>query len=209
MGSSSYDEFVEQVRFHFPDREYYKYARLGFATPSGRVELVSSTLEELGYPSMPTYIGPVENEIDNPEVAEEYPLVLTTGGGFMPFHHSEHFQILELRFLRHAPLMQINPQTAQKLGIKDGEWVWIETRRGRIKQKAELTQAIDPRVIVVQRGWWYPERDVVEPELAGCMESNPNVLTSTADEHCDPMSGTWANRGLLCKVYKVNGKVGQ
>jgi hypothetical protein len=41
------------------------------------------------------------------------------------------------------------------------------------------------------------------------MESNANVLTSTADEHCDPMSGTWANRGLLCKVYKVNGKDGQ
>jgi hypothetical protein len=44
--------------------------------------------------------------------------------------------------------------------------------------------------------------------LAGCLESNPNVLTSTADEHCDPMGGSWANRGLLCKVYKVNGKDG-
>ncbi len=105
--------------------------------------------------------------------------------------------------------MQINPDTAVKLGIQQDDWVWIETRRGRIKQKAELTQAIDPRVIVVQRGWWYPEREAVEPELAGCLESNANVLTSTADEHCDPMSGTWANRGLLCRVYKVIGKDGQ
>lgn len=205
---SSYDEFVERYRFHFPEREYYKYGRLGFATPSGRVELVSSTLAELGYPSMPTYTGPAENEMDDPEVAEKYPLVLTTGGGFMPFHHSEHFQIKELRFLRHAPYMQINPATAQKLGIQEDDWVWIETRRGRIQQKAELTQAIDPRVVYVQRGWWYPERPVVEPELAGCMESNPNVLTSTADEHCDPLGGSWANRGLLCRVYKVDGKDG-
>ena len=208
-GVSSYDEFVERHRFHFPPREYYKYGRVGFATPSGRIELVSSTLAELGYPAMPTYVGPSENEVDNPDVAKEYPLVLTTGGGFMPYHHSEHFQIKELRFLRHAPYMQINPATASKLGIQEDDWVWIETRRGRIKQKAELTEAVHPRVVVAQRGWWYPEREVVEPDLAGCLESNANVLTSTADEHCDPMGGSWANRGLLCRVYKVNGKDGQ
>jgi len=204
----SYDEFVERYRFHFPEREYYKYARLGFATPSRRVELVSSTLAELGYPAMPTYVPPAENEQDDPEVAAEYPLVLTSAGGVMPFHHSEHFQIKELRFLRHAPHVQINPQTAKEHGIQDGDWVWIETRRGRIKQKAEVTQAVHPRVIATQRGWWYPERKAVEPELAGCLESNGNVLTSTADEHCDPMGGSWANRGLLCKIYKVNGKDG-
>ncbi len=210
-GVGSYDEFVEQVRYHFPEREYYKYARNGFATPSRRVELYSSLLEELGYAPMPTYIGPAENEVDDPELAEQYPLVLIAGGGFMPYYHSEHFQIEELRFLRHEPYMQINPQTAAELGIQEGDWVWIETRRGRIKQKANLTQAVHPRVVVTQRGWWYPEREAQEPELGGCLELNANVLTSSAEEHCDPMGGSWANRGLLCKVYKTeekNGKVG-
>jgi thiosulfate reductase / polysulfide reductase chain A len=209
---SSYDEFVEKVFYHFPEREYYKYGRIGFATPSRRVELVSSTLAELGYPSMPTYIGPPENEIDDPELAEKFPLVLTTGSGFMPYHHSEHFQIKELRFLRHDPYMDINPATAAELGIQEGDWVWIETQRGRIKQRANLTQAIHPRVIVTQRGWWYPEREAREPELGGCLESNTNVLTSVADEDCDPIGGSWANKGLLCRVYKVvegtNGKDG-
>ncbi|MBI9046860.1 MAG: molybdopterin-dependent oxidoreductase [Anaerolineaceae bacterium] len=199
----SYDDFVERYRFHFPEREYYKYARLGFATPSGRVELVSSTLAELGYPSMPTYIAPVENEIDDPELAKEYPLVLTSRGGTMPYHHSEHFQIKPIRYLSHEPYVQINSDTAKDIGIEEGDWVWIETKRGRIKQKAELTQAVHPKVIATQRGWWFPEREVVEPDLAGCLESNGNVLTSTAHEDCEPMSGSWANRGLLCKVYKV------
>ena len=128
----------------------------------------------------------------------------------MPYYHSEHFQIKELRFLRHEPYVQINPQTAAELGIKEGDWVWIETRRGRIKQKADLTQAIHPKVVVTQRGWWYPEREAKEPELGGCLESNTNVLTAASDEYCDPIGGSWANRGLLCKVYKVNetnGKV--
>ena len=204
-GVESYDDFVVGIRFHFPEREYSKYLRQGFATPSGKVELYSSVLKDLGYPPLPEYVGPTENEVDDPELAKEFPLVLTTGGGFMPFHHSEHFQIKELRFLCHEPYMDINPATAAELGIKEGDWVWIETRRGRIKQKANLTQGVHPRVIVTQRGWWYPERDMRDPEFGGFLESNTNVLTSTSDEHCDPISGTWANRGLLCKVYKVNG----
>ncbi len=206
---ASYDEFVEHHRYHFPEREYYKYGRIGFATPSGRVELYSSTLKELGYPPMPEYVGPTENETDQPEVAEKYPLVLTTGGGFMPYHHSEHFQIKELRFLRHEPYMDINPATAAELNIQDGDWVWIETRRGKIKQKANLTQAVHPKVIVTQRGWWYPERSASEPELGGCLESNTNVLTSASDQDCDPIGGSWANRGLLCRVYKVKNSDGK
>ncbi len=206
---SSYDEFVEKHRFHFPEREYYKYGRVGFATPSRRIELVSSTLQELGYPAMPTYVAPVENEVDDPDLAREFPLVLTSGSGVMPFHHSEHFQIKELRFLKHEPYVDINPQTAKELGISMGDWVWIETKRGRIKQKANLTQAVHPRVVVTQRGWWYPEREATEPELGGCTESNANVLTDVSDEACDPLGGSWANRGLLCRVYKVDSEVGR
>jgi thiosulfate reductase/polysulfide reductase chain A len=205
----NYDEFVEMVRYHFPEREYYKYERIGFATPSRKIELYSSVLEELGYPPLPAYSGPQENETDHPELAEQYPLVLTTGGGFMPYHHSEHFQIRELRFLRHEPYVEINPATAAELSIKDGDWVWIETPAGRIRQRANLTQAVAPRVIVTQRGWWYPERDAYEPELGGCLEANTNVLTNTDDEHCDPLGGSWANRGLLCRVYKAEATDGK
>ncbi|MEM5818228.1 MAG: molybdopterin dinucleotide binding domain-containing protein, partial [Desulfitobacterium hafniense] len=204
-GVESYDEFVEYYRFHFPEREYFKYKEKGgFGTPSGKVEIYSSVLEELGYPPLPPYIAPVENEVDHPELAQEYPLILTTGAGVMPFHHSEHFNIKELRFIRHEPHMEINPDTAAEHGIQEGDWVWVETRRGRIKQKASLTEGIRPGTVFTERGWWYPERDLRNPELGGCLESNTNVLTSTADEDCDPLSGSWANRGLLCKVYKVS-----
>ncbi|MEG2458394.1 MAG: molybdopterin-dependent oxidoreductase [Raoultibacter sp.] len=200
----NYDEFVENYRMYYPPLRYYKYGDNGFNTPSRRVELKSSILEELGYPALPTYIGCAENETDNPELAEEFPLVLTTGGGFMPYHHSEQFQIESVRYLYHDPYFSINPQKASELGIKEGDWCWIETRRGRIKQRASVEPAVAERVIYAQRGWWYPERGVGDPEEPfGCLESNVNVLTSVDDEHCDPIGGSWANRGLLCKVYKV------
>ncbi|NLG09915.1 MAG: molybdopterin-dependent oxidoreductase [Coriobacteriaceae bacterium] len=200
---NSYDEFVEKYRFYYPPLHYYKYGNNGFCTPSRRVELKSSILEELGYPSLPTWIGPAENEIDDPELAEEYPLVLTTGGGFMPYHHSEQFNISPLRFLRHDPYFTINPIKAKELHIKDGDWCWIETRRGRMKQRANVEPSVHEKVIYAQRGWWYPENGPEGDAPYGCLESNVNMLSSVDDEHCDPIGGSWANRGLLCKVYKV------
>lgn len=201
---SSYDEFVETYRMYFPPQRFYKYGDAGFCTPSRRVELKSSILEQLGYPSLPTYIGCAENEIDDAELAEEYPVVLTTGGGFMPYHHSEQFQIKSLRYLYPDPYFSINPALAEKLGIEEGDWCWIETRRGRIKQRASVESLTDPRVVFVPRGWWFPERGAAEdPEAPfGCLESNVNVLTSVDDDHCDPIGGSWANRGLMCKIYK-------
>lgn len=203
---SSWDEFVENIRMYYPPLHQNKFiTNGGFWTPSGKVECNSSILRELGYPGMPTYLGCSENEIDDPEVAAEYPIVLTTGGGFMPYHHSEHFNMPEIRYLSPDPYFSINPELAEKLGIKQGDWCWIETRRGRIKMRADVEPVCDPRVVFAPRGWWFPERDGSADldNPFGCLESNVNVLTSVDDEHCDPMGGSWANRGLMCKVYKV------
>lgn len=201
--TESYDEFVEEVGFYFPAPDFDRTREEGFPTRTGRVELYSTVLEELGYPPLPQYCGPAENEIDNPELAEKFPLVLSAAGGFMPFHHSEEFNIKELRYIRPDPFMDINPTTAVALGITDGDWCWIETQRGRIRQRANVTQAVHEKVIFVQRGWWYPERDnPLDKDPFGVLESNANVLTATDESQCDPISGTWANRGLLCRVYK-------
>ena len=200
---TSYDDFVERFRMYYPPLQQAKHLKRGyFCTASGKVELKSSVLEELGLPGLPVYLEPSENETEHPEVAEEFPLVLTTGGGFMPYCHSEHFNNPIFRFVIPDPHFTIHPDTAKKLGIKANDWCWIETRRGRIKQRANVEPSLDPRVIYTQRGWWFPERSHEGFQPFGCMESNTNMLTSVDDEDCCPMTGCWANRGLLCKVYK-------
>ena len=203
-GVESYNDFVDYYRMYYPPLHQNKFKANGFWTPSGKVECNSTILRELGYPGMPTYIGCIENEIDTPEIAEEYPIVLTTGGGFMPYHHSEHFQMQGIRYLYPDPYFSINPELAEKLNIAYGDWCWIETRRGRIKMRANVEPEVHPNVVFAPRGWWFPERDGSADldNPFGCLESNVNVLTSVDDEHCDPMGGSWANRGLMCKVYK-------
>ncbi len=189
----------------FPDGfETKPYEKTGFPTPSGKVELYSSTLEKLDYDPMPYYEEPPESPLRLPEVAKEYPLILNTGGNYRPMYHSEFMQWgIGAREKHPDPLMDIHPDTARNLGIKDGDWAWIETRRGRIKQKARYNDGILPNVINCQASWWFPENPANEPELSGVWESNANVLTLDDPEFCDELSGGWCNRALLCKVYKV------
>ena len=190
----NWDEFVDVFRMYYPPLHQNKYVTNGgFWTPTGKVECNSTILRELGYVGMPTYIGTIENPIDTPELLDEYPIVLTTGGGFMPYHHSEHFNMPNIRYLYPDPYFFINPELAEKLGIEQGDWCWIETRRGRIKMRADVEPIVDPRVVMAPRGWWFPERDGSADldNPFGCLESNVNVLTSVDDEHCDPMGGSW------------------
>jgi anaerobic selenocysteine-containing dehydrogenase len=185
-------------------KELQRYKKEGFATSTGKIELYSKTLEDLGYDPLPQYCEPAESPYSCPDLAKEYPLILTTGGRHQPFYHSEHRQVESMRKMHPHPIMQIHPDTAKDLGIEDGDWAWLESPRGRIKQKCQVFEGIDPRVVHAQHGWWFPEEDGAEPSLHGVWKSNINVLTNDDPDVCNRISGGWPLRGLLCKVYKVN-----
>ena len=99
------------------------------------------------------------------------------------------------------PLLKINAGTAGKSGIQEGDWVFIETRRGRIKQKAHLVDWLDPRVVDVDYGWWYPEASATNQYE--WQKSNINVLLDNKPPFNREM-GSPSMRGVCCKVYKAN-----
>ncbi|MBC8492596.1 MAG: molybdopterin-dependent oxidoreductase [Chloroflexi bacterium] len=179
--------------------QYRKYEKDGFNTPSKKVEIYSSIMETLGYDPLPYYQESPESPISTPELAKEYPLVLTTGAKIPVFFHSEFRQIPRLRKKHPDPLVEIHPDTAKKLHIEDDDWVFIESPRGKIKQKAKLTNGIDPRVVHVEHAWWFPEKPGPEH---GCWESNATLLTNNGPPY-DPALGTYQLRALLCRVSKT------
>lgn len=63
--------------------------KTGFPTPSGKIELYSTVLEKLGHDHLPHYEEPPESPVDKPELARKFPLILNTGGRFMPMHNSD------------------------------------------------------------------------------------------------------------------------
>jgi len=170
-----------------------------FDTPSGKVELYSDRLAEWGFDPIPVYYEPPETPYSAPVLAKEYPLILTSAKS-IAFTHSCDRQIKSLRRTHAEPITSIHPETAAKLGIKDNDWIHIETKRGRIKQKAALSSKLDPRVVIVEFGWWFPEKGV--RELFGWAEANINILTDNAPPHNREMGSTNL-RGILCKVYKA------
>jgi anaerobic selenocysteine-containing dehydrogenase len=194
----TFEELVKRGFYVMP-MKYRKYEEKGFRTPTGKIELYSTRFEQMGYAPLPSYVEPPESPLSTPEVAKEFPLVLTTGARIPFFFNSEHRQLPHVRKARREPRAEIHPDTAARHGIADGEWMWIETRRGRIRQRASFTPGLDPQVVQAEHGWWFPEE--AAPEY-GVWKSNVNVLTDSGPPY-DPQMGTYQLRGLLCRVSRV------
>ena len=203
-GYKSYEEFIAKQRVIVGRQEYRKYEKYPFATPSGKVELYSTMLEQLGYDPLPGYEEPAESPVSTPELAREYPFILITGGKIRPFYHSEFRQIRSARKKHPDPLVQLHPDTARELGITGGDWVVIETPVGSIRQRALLDTGIHPRVVHAEHGWWFPEDPAPEPSLYGVWKSNINAVLDDHPDKCDPVCGSWPCRAVLCKIYKYN-----
>lgn len=182
-----------------PARSYYNYkSRGGFNTPSGKYELYSLELEQNGGSPLPFYKEPPVNPITRPDLTDEYPFILTTGGRSQQYFISNNRQIRSLRRQYPFPLVKMHPKAAESVGLKDGDWAYIETSRGRITQKVKLEEGMDERVINADFAWWYPEAGA--PNY-GWDESNANVLTVSHSGR-DEYMGSYQLRGLLCKIYK-------
>ncbi|MHA2307767.1 MAG: formate dehydrogenase subunit alpha [Candidatus Heimdallarchaeaceae archaeon] len=79
---------------------------------------------------------------------KEYPLILTTGRSLYHFHTGEMTRRVEgLHERKPIERSQINVKDAQKLGIKEGDEIFIESRRGKISTVANVTDRIQEGVV--------------------------------------------------------------
>jgi len=179
------------------EMNYRKYLEKGFSTSTGKVELYSATLEKWGRDPLPKYTEIPESPISRPDLLEKYPYILNTGLRTPVFFHSEHRMIPWLREIRPDPIVEIHPETAQKHAIQEGQWTYIESPRGRVRQRVKLNDGIDPRVIVAEHGWWFPE---IRDPGHGWDISNVNILTDNSHESMDPVMGATNLRVLLCTI---------
>ncbi|HJN85757.1 MAG: molybdopterin-dependent oxidoreductase [Dehalococcoidia bacterium] len=210
-------EELSREQFMWPDKAdkslpYHRYTKgelradgnPGFNTPSGKVELYSSLMEQWGHDPLPVFVEPAMSPYSAPELAEEYPLILTTGGRTIAFFHSEHRQIRSLRQIHPYPEVMVHPGTAGPLGIQDGDWVWVENHLGRCKRKVSVTNLIHPRVVAASHGWWFPEKGA--DEWFGVWDANLNLLIPHNTQSSHGFGGG-QYKALLCKLYKADGGI--
>jgi anaerobic selenocysteine-containing dehydrogenase/thioredoxin reductase len=202
----TYDELLQKpnATLTFPrSYERYRTSTPPFSTPTGKVELYSKIFEAMGVDPLPVFQEPPESPVRTPDLFKKFPFIYTHYRihGYM---HSEGRQIKRQRQLTPEPHLQINSERATRLGIAEGDWVYLETPKsegkGRLKFRAQLVAEMHPDVVAGPHAWWFPEKP--RPEY-GCFDSNINALV-TLDPPYDPVVGVPQVRAILCRVWKAD-----
>jgi anaerobic selenocysteine-containing dehydrogenase len=171
--------------FFYQPKASRRYEIQGFKTPSGKVEIFSKKLEDLGLDPIPQYIDPDESSKFTDEDKKEYPLILTNSR-VKVYLHSQHRNIPSLSVKCPEPKIEINTNTARKLGINDNDEVVVESPIGSIKIKAHTTLNVHPKVVSMPIGW---------------SQANVNILTDHLNR--DPISGFPAFKFQRCKIKSL------
>ncbi len=188
-----------------PPREYRRYAQLFKNLPHGKVQCYNELIggkpdaDETGtLPYMPEYKGPPEGIAQTPDLAKEYPLIFSDVHAYRLDQHSSYTGLPYLRELQPYPWVKINPETAKKYGIGNGEWMKVESPHGWVKMVAEYFEGIPPDVLMSKRGWWQKCDELGLPGYS-CLDggSEVNVLYNGDREKFDKCSCQMAKQTLV------------
>jgi anaerobic selenocysteine-containing dehydrogenase len=197
------------IAYPMKPMEYEKYAKI-FSTkssrlsgapylPQGKVAVYNTTFAEHGFSPLPCWREPPESIAGTPKLAKKYPLV------FSDFHTCKVYNASWLRnipYLREVlpyPTLQIHPQTASARGIKDGDWVLVESPHGTMKVKAEITPGIRPDTVMALHGWWQGCGELGlpgYPVLDGGANTN-NLYSVDPEKAYDPLITAMSSQTLV------------
>ncbi|MCI0485384.1 MAG: molybdopterin oxidoreductase family protein [Blastocatellia bacterium] len=124
------------------------------------------------------------------DVDEDYPIILTTGRVVSQFlSGTQTRRIGPLVDQYPEPLVEMHPHLAERLGIADGDWTTIESRRGDCTLRAHVVSTIRPDTVFIPYHW------------AG--RKSANQLTISAQ---DPISKIPEYKVCAVRVKRRNGE---
>ena len=174
------------------------------ATPSGRIELYSSTIDALGYddcPPHPSWLEPVEWL--GSDRAAQFPLHLIANQPTPRLHgqldaagHSQASKVAGREPIR------IHPDDARARGISDGDVVRVFNERGACLAGAIVTDEVRPSVVNLSTGAWF---DPIDPsaDVTTCAHGNPNVLTT--DRGTSKLAQGCTGQHVLVQIERFEG----
>jgi anaerobic selenocysteine-containing dehydrogenase len=192
----SFAEFEREHLMSSPVPEFGRYRQTGFATPSGKVELASSVLADLGFDPLP-YFRPA------PAPTADYPYVVFTGVREDPFFQTGQRNVEVLRRRSPAPRLFVHPADAAREGLADGGWARLETKAGSVVAQVEVQDGMREGHVRVPHGWWFPETRG-EQSLAGAFVSSDAVLCSDDEEFLDLEQGVPHFKGFPGRLSRAD-----
>ncbi|MBI5957062.1 MAG: molybdopterin-dependent oxidoreductase [Chloroflexi bacterium] len=167
----------------------------GFNTPSRKLEfystLAASKKDANGnlVDGLPLYVPRDWQPDDN------YPLYFVSWKE-SPHTHTRTFNNPFLMELAGWNPLLINPRTAHRLGINDGDEIWVESPFGKAKTRARVTEGIQPDTVGFARGFGHWALG----KLARGKGAHDNQLLPMKS---DPISGMALNKEACVRVYKA------
>jgi len=193
----TYKEFCQPDRRVIHPTKHYLKDNPGhyFKTPSGKFEFYSQQMDQLGIDPLPTF-KEVSTRRFGKEQFERFPLYLPVGKeGVHVSSGSRHIDGMKKH--KAEAVCELNPRTAARYGLKEGEMIYIESRKGRIQQRLKISEHVHPNVILATFGWWDTEAANNEYDWR---KHNINIL-SEGDGADRPATGLVQLHGIQVRVY--------
>jgi thiosulfate reductase/polysulfide reductase chain A len=120
-------------------------------TPSGKVEIHSSTLEKLDFPSIPRW----EEPLVSPDPKDPQSFRLLHGKQAIHTHAMTANQPYLMAISQRYDMIRLwmNRERGVRLGLKDGDWVQIKSMVGEGKIRVRLTGGIHPSCVWLPSGY--------------------------------------------------------
>lgn len=177
----------------------------GFATLTGKIELASEFLPQVGGTRLPqpgAHLSLCSDElIERAEAEGGAHLRMITGSRKQPYNASMYFNNPEFRAKSPVPVAEVSEATAERLGMAPGDTVELATDKGSARFVLATARMRDD-LVNVDYGWWHPEWEPGAPEFGGMWESNVNCLTDCA--LAEPTIGTWSYNDIDCVIKRVD-----
>lgn len=184
----SLEELKTKGHYRPPAKAEGATEELKFNTPSGKMELYSASLAKNNYDAVPVWQEPVAPPADQ--------FYLLTGKVAQHTQCStQNNQLLHELFPENN--LWIHPIPATERGIKNDDWVYVESSVGKIKIKANVTEAIRPDCTYMTPGFGHLSKGTRVSYGIGASDSDIHVTFT------DPASGGQALSQTFVKVSKA------
>jgi len=167
----------------------------GFPTPSGKIEFASDWLSNKTDGSGRTVAALPVFEPRDWQPSTDYPLFLINWKEASHTHTRTMNNPWLMEQKNSNPLL-INRKTAEKLGLKDGDSVWVESPHSRDKAVAKVTEGIHPEVV----GWQHGFGHWAMGQVAKGKGTNTGQFLATKS---DALSGQSLNKECCVRVTKA------
>ncbi|GAB4300586.1 MAG: nitrate reductase [Myxococcota bacterium] len=135
---------------------------------------------------------------------DKFPFWLGLGVVYEHFHTAKTIRCGTTKKLVPEQYLEIHPQDAKELGVKDGEWVRIITRRGAYEARVSigLDSVVRPARNTVPKGYVFSPWNLSVADSADPKE-NRWLVNGVSHRAFDPVSGQVDFKKLACRIEKI------